>query len=93
MLEMVTVVEAEKKVSDTQIRSEAGKLWKDSSGCTIYSSDVDVVTSSGKFLARFRKGVIGDELCQLGLEQYLSVGFKQSNNSCLLYTSPSPRDS
>ena len=80
MLEMVTVVEAEKKVSDTQIRSEAGKLWKDSSGCTIYRSDVDVVTSSGKFLARFRKGVIDTELCQLGLEQYLSVGFKQSNN-------------
>ena len=67
-------------MSDTQIRNKAGMIWKDYSGCQIFSESVDLKFPNGKYLARFRKNMLDLDVCQLGFKQYIDVGLQTSNN-------------
>ena len=79
-MKKIETIKVTKKCSDKEIAKLAGKIWKDSSGCQIFTNSVDVVLPNGKYLARFRKNMIDISLCQLGFNQYQEVGFKKSNN-------------
>ena len=76
----INVITVTKKMSDGDIKDQAGKLWPDSGDCQIINTSTDVILPNGKYLARFRKAMISEKLCQIGLDQYLEVGFHKSNN-------------
>lgn len=73
-MRMVRVIQAQRHLTDTEVKQLRGhRLEYDPASFTLVTDDCDVVLPTGRYLCRFRKGVIPRGLCKTATEGFHDV--------------------